>query len=157
MSTSSRASTPTCPKAFATPPRPHYLDGLTDAVIGTITDHVADTRGELTATYLEPLGGAVAEVDPTDTAFWGREPAYGFHIIAGWTDASDDAAVLGWASSFQQAMGKHATGGVYVNLLDADEDDRVAAAYGDNYERLVELKRRWDPDNVFRTNANIVP
>jgi FAD/FMN-containing dehydrogenase len=54
-------------------------------------------------------------------------------------------------------MARHATGGVYVNLLGTDEGDRVRSAYGDNYERLVEIKRRWDPDNVFRGNHNIEP
>ena len=56
-----------------------------------------------------------------------------------------------------EAMGRHATGGVYVNLLGPDEAHRVPAAYGANLERLVELKRKWDPDNLFRSTYNVVP
>jgi FAD/FMN-containing dehydrogenase len=54
-------------------------------------------------------------------------------------------------------MAAHATGGVYVNLIAEDEDDRVPAAYGENYSRLRPLKRQWDPDNLFRANYNISP
>jgi FAD/FMN-containing dehydrogenase len=54
-------------------------------------------------------------------------------------------------------MAPHATGGVYVNLIADDEPDRVPAAYGDNYARLVELKRQWDPENLFQGNYNIPP
>ena len=82
---------------------------------------------------------------------------YGFHIIAGWGDATEDEAVLGWASDFHDAMAAHATGGVYVNLIADDESDRIPAAYGTNYQRLVELKRRWDPVNLFSSNYNIPP
>ncbi len=62
-----------------------------------------------------------------------------------------------WAGAFHDAMAPHATGGVYVNLLGEDEEDRVPAAYGENYRRLVELKNEWDPGNVFRMNHNIQP
>jgi hypothetical protein len=54
-------------------------------------------------------------------------------------------------------MSRHATGGVYVNLLGPDEEDRIPAAYGVNYDRLVEVKRKWDPDNLFRSTYNIDP
>ena len=62
-----------------------------------------------------------------------------------------------WARGVHRAMAPHATGGVYVNMLADDEADRVGAAYGRNYERLAELKRRWDPQNLFRGNHNIRP
>jgi hypothetical protein len=54
-------------------------------------------------------------------------------------------------------MARHATGGVYVNLLGPDEQDRIRAAYGTNYDRLVDLKRRWDPENLFGSTYNIDP
>jgi hypothetical protein len=54
-------------------------------------------------------------------------------------------------------MASHATGGVYVNLLGPDEADRIPSAYGSNLERLAEAKRRWDPDNLFRSTYNIAP
>ena len=65
--------------------------------------------------------------------------------------------MMEWASSFHQAMGAHATGGVYVNLIADDEADRVPNAYGPNYERLARLKREWDPHNLFQANYNVPP
>jgi FAD/FMN-containing dehydrogenase len=72
-------------------------------------------------------------------------------------DADDDESVLGWASDFHNAMAEHATGGVYVNLIADDETSRIPAAYGSNYGRLRELKKRWDPTNLFSSNYNIPP
>jgi FAD/FMN-containing dehydrogenase len=137
--------------------RAHYLDCLTDEAIGTIVDHVADLSGPLSVAYLEPLGGTVARVEASATAFPHRGAAYGFHIIAGWMDAAEDNAVLAWTRAFHDAMTPHAGGGVYVNLLGTGEEERVRAAYGDNWDRLVEVKRNWDPENLFRGNANIAP
>lgn len=133
----------------------HDLPALTDAAIDTVVEHVPDMRGAFTAAYFDPGGGAIARVDPSATAYAGRDAPYGFHILAGWTDASEDASVMGWAADFHAAMAPHATGGVYVNLLADDEPDRVPAAYGANYARLVEVKRSWDPRNVFQSNHNI--
>jgi FAD/FMN-containing dehydrogenase len=135
----------------------HYVDRLTDSVIETVVANVERMQGVFTAAYFEPLGRAIADVDPAATAFWGRSAAYGFHIIAGWTDAADDGSVMGWARTFHDEMAAHATGGVYVNLIADDERVRVPAAYGDNWERLVDLKKTWDPDNLFQGNHNIPP
>ena len=77
--------------------------------------------------------------------------------MAGWSDPTHDAAVTGWTQRVHDAMTPHATGGVYVNVLGDGEASRIRAAYGENWDRLVELKRRWDPDNVLRTNHNVPP
>lgn len=107
--------------------------------------------------YIGAGGGAIARVDPTATAFAHRDAPYGYHVLAGWMDPAQDAEVTEWVARFQQAMTPYATGGVYVNLLGTEEQERVPAAYGVNYERLVEIKKKWDPDNVFRMNHNIPP
>ena len=65
--------------------------------------------------------------------------------------------MLGWVNGFHDAMARHATGGVYVNLLGAAGDHRIHAAYGENHGRLTELKKKWDPTNLFRANYNIEP
>ena len=72
-------------------------------------------------------------------------------------DADEDESVLAWATEFHSAMAAHATGGVYVNVIADDETDRIPSAYGVNYPRLVELKQRWDPTNLFSSNYNIPP
>jgi hypothetical protein len=135
----------------------HNLTALSDGVIATILEHVPGMTGDLTSAYLDPQGGAVGRIDVPATPFAGRDAGYGFHIIAGWTDAGDDGTVGAWATGLHDAMAAHATGGVYVSLIGDDEPGRVPAAYGPNYGRLVELKRRWDPDNVFAGNYNIPP
>ena len=135
----------------------HYLDDLSDAAIETIAMHVPEMKGEFTAAYLEPLGGAMAEVERAATAFPGRDARYSFHILAGWMNSADDDAVMSWARGFHDAMRAHATGGVYVNFMPADEVDRVAKAYGPSYRRLAKAKRRFDPSNLFRMNQNIQP
>jgi FAD/FMN-containing dehydrogenase len=135
----------------------HYLDELSEASIDIITAHAPGMRGALTAAYLEPLGGAIGRVDSSATSFGERNAGYSFHILAGWMDAADDDSVMAWARAFHDAMVPNATGGVYVNLLGDDEEDRVPAAYGENYRRLVELKIKWDPANLFRMNHNIQP
>jgi FAD/FMN-containing dehydrogenase len=135
----------------------HDLPELSDGAIDTMVEHVPRMTGALTAAYFDPLGGAVAGVDAAATPYGGRSTPFGFHIIAGWMDPTEDEAVIAWATEFHTAMAEHATGGVYVNLIADDEPDRVPAAYGSNYQRLVELKQKWDPDNLFSSNYNIPP
>jgi len=133
------------------------LDELSDGAIDTMVEFVPRMVGPLTAAYFDPLGGAVGRVDRRSTPYGGRRTSYGFHIIAGWMDRAEDEAVIGWATEFSDAMAAHATGGVYVNLIADDESDRIPAAYGDNYPRLVELKKQWDGSNLFASNYNIPP
>jgi FAD/FMN-containing dehydrogenase len=74
-----------------------------------------------------------------------------------WEAPADDTRGIGWARDFFKASAPFASGGAYVNFLTADEGDRVRAAYGPNYARLAQVKRTYDPDNLFRTNQNIAP
>jgi FAD/FMN-containing dehydrogenase len=134
----------------------HDLAGLTDAAIADFARFVRASEGAFTASYFEPHGGAVGRVGATATAMGGRDAGFGFHAIAGWPDASDDAAVMGWARTFSTTISAHATGGVYVNLIADDEDDRIPSAFSDP-GRVAALKRAWDPGNVLHGNHNVVP
>jgi FAD/FMN-containing dehydrogenase len=69
----------------------------------------------------------------------------------------DDKVNIEWARAAWRDIRRFSTGGTYVNFLTEEGDERIHAAYRDNYRRLVEIKRRWDPDNVFRINKNISP
>jgi FAD/FMN-containing dehydrogenase len=73
-----------------------------------------------------------------------------------WEKPEDDASSVAWAREFFEATAPFATGGVYVNFVSEDEE-RVQAAYGANFERLAVLKKKYDPDNVFRVNQNVAP
>ena len=100
--------------------------------------------------------GAVTRVGVSDTAFPHRSASWDFDAIAQWIDPEQADAGVTWARDLWDEIAPHASG-VYVNHLDADDKSRVAAAYGPNYERLVSLKQKYDPDNFFRLNNNIAP
>ncbi len=135
----------------------HLLPELTDAAIRDLLEQVGDLPGDFTMIFLESLGGAIARVPADATAWPHRDAAFGFAVQAGWTNPADDEAHIAWVRAVHEAMAPHATGGVYVNYLDGDDSDRVDAAYGDHVRRLAEVKQRWDPDNLFRSNHNITP
>ena len=145
------------PKGHRWYSKAHYLDRLSDAAIDTVVERVDPLPGPFSMVYFEPLGGAIADVDPAATAFPHRSAAYTFHILTGWDDPGQDDAIIDWTRAFHEAMTPHATGGVYLNLLGADETKRVPAAYGDNLERLATLKHQWDPENLFCNNHNVEP
>jgi FAD/FMN-containing dehydrogenase len=111
----------------------------------------------MTMVYLEPMGGAIAEVDAAATAFPHRDAAYSVHALTGWSDPDRDGELIEWTDSVHETMAPYSSGGVYVNLLNRTEGDRVPEAFGANYERLREVKADWDPENLFDSNQNIEP
>lgn len=135
----------------------HYLRELPDSAIDTILGYVEHLPGPYSIAYLDGPGGAAARVDPTATAFPHRAAPYTIHMFPGWADPADDERIMAWARAFHRDMARYATGGCYVNLLDGDETDAARMAYGANYRRLADSKRRYDPDNLFRMNINVVP
>jgi FAD/FMN-containing dehydrogenase len=145
------------PKGHRWYSRAQDLRALPDEAIDLLLEHARRLPGEFTTAYLAAGGGAVARAGGTATAFPHRDAAFSLHVFPGWSDPGDDADNMRWAREVHRAMAPYSTGGVYVNMLAEDETDRVGAAYGANYERLTELKKRWDPENVFRGNHNIGP
>lgn len=145
------------PEGYRWYTKSHYLGGLSDEAIETIVEYTDPLPGPLTQVAIEPMGGAISRVERTATAFPHRGAAYSFGIWPGWDDPDRDDDLIEWARNFHEAMAPHATDGVYANYLDRDEDERIRAAYGENYDRLVEVKHRWDPENLFRMNQNIEP
>lgn len=132
------------------------LAEFSEDAISDFARYVRDSRGALTASYLEPHGGVAGRVDPTATAMRRRDSRYGFHVLAGWMDETDDEDVIGWAREFRAAMAKYGTDSAYVALLAEDEDDRIPTALSDP-ERVRELKAAWDPDNLLHGNHNVAP
>ncbi|NIP16630.1 MAG: FAD-binding protein [Pseudomonadales bacterium] len=134
----------------------HYLSGLPDEFLEAVLRFAGDMPGAYTAIGIEPLGGAMGQVDPSGTAYPHRLFPFNLGIWSGWENASEDAAVIAWTRDFFEAAAPFGAG-AYVNYLDGDEGGRVDEAYGGNYERLRDVKRKWDPDNLFRVNQNIAP
>ena len=112
---------------------------------------------ELCALVVEDFHGAVTRVPPTATAYPHRERGYNFFLISQWTDPAHTDTCIAWARETFDALSPYMADRSYTNYLSADDYDRVRQAYGPNYDRLVELKRRYDPDNLFRLNHNIDP
>jgi FAD/FMN-containing dehydrogenase len=136
--------------------RAEWLDELDDAAIATLVEHFERVSSPLSQVILGRMGGAVARVSDDATAFPHRQARNLLWIVTGWTPGQDAEPHLAWSRAIHGAMRPFAAGGVYVNAL-GDEPDRVRAAYGGNWERLRQVKRAYDPDNVFRRNANIPP
>jgi FAD/FMN-containing dehydrogenase len=134
-----------------------HMDELTDAAIDALVDGLDPFPGQFTAVYLGPGGGEGGRIASDATAYPHRGTAHEVNIFPGWSDAAMDADVMGWADGLFRTMLPHGNGGVYVNLLGDGEEERVPAAYGPNLARLRQLKRKWDPDNLFRRNHNIPP
>jgi FAD/FMN-containing dehydrogenase len=128
-------------------------DGLIDAVI-RYAEKLPSPQCEI---FVAALGGATTRPAPEFTAYAHRDARFVMNVHGRWNDAADDARGIGWARDFFEAAAPFATGGAYVNFLTADEGDRVGAAYGSNYHRLAQVKRKYDPANLFRMNQNIEP
>jgi FAD/FMN-containing dehydrogenase len=108
--------------------------------------------------HLYPIDGAVHRVGQDETAFANRESRWAEVIVGVDPEPGNAAAITDWTKRYWEALHPYSAGGAYVNFLMHDEGgDRVKATYGDNYDRLVEVKRRYDPDNLFRVNQNIAP
>jgi FAD/FMN-containing dehydrogenase len=137
-----------------------WLAGLDDAVIDHIVGAAAAATSPLSQVLLRQLGGAISRVPADATAFSYRDAAMMLTVPAIWASPEEDPAPhVAWARTLWTELQPVSSGGGYVNQLDADEGpDRVRAAYAPrSWTRLVALKRRYDPDNVFHLNQNIPP
>ena len=135
------------------------LPPLTDGAIDTLVEHAATLTSPKSYCIVFQLGGALSRVGEDETAFSQREAAHNVNINAVWTeDDTDTERHIAWARGFFDAMQPHAGGHVYLNFLGDEGAERVRQAYGaQKYERLVQLKRAYDPTNFFRLNQNIQP
>ena len=134
-----------------------YLRDMTDGAIQTLLEHVPQMPSAMSGVGLQRLHGAAGRVPPDATAFPHRADQYDLVILAQWADPLESSRNIAWARGLFDAMRPHLQDAVYVNNLGAEGPERVRAAYGPNYERLAEAKRKYDPGNVFRLNQNVPP
>jgi hypothetical protein len=147
---------PSAPPGLRNYARGEYVRELSDDAIDVFAEHASRPTSPLNQYILFRLGGAVSKVPTHSTAFSNRNAPYIFHPISVWEDAAEDEQQIGANRQFCEALGPALTGAMYVNFH--GDWDRVRDAYGDNkYERLVELKDKFDPENLFRLNQNIKP
>ncbi len=138
--------------------RSHFIRATPDAFIEALLRRADVDPAVAAGGSLGQLGGAIARVGPDDSAFSGRDALYDLVITATWEDPAQDEDRMAAARAFGDAMLPLSTGRSYINAIEDHGTDRVRAAYGETtYDRLVALKDRYDPDNVFHLNQNIRP
>ena len=135
-----------------------YLEELSDDVIDLPVDQYARNTSPMTLVLIEHIAGAVTRIPADATAFPHREPGYNLNIATQWLDSAETDVHIAWTRACWTAVQPHLRDAAYVNYLgDDDPAERVASAYGANYDRLREMKRRYDPENRFHLNQNIPP
>ncbi len=133
------------------------LTELSDEAIETIAAYGSASTSPLSHVLIQHMHGAASRIDPTATAFALRGESYVICIVAAWNSSQSGHQHTVWAHAFSKALKPFASSGTYVNFLGDEGEERVRAAYGVNYERLVALKNRYDPYNFFALNQNIKP
>jgi FAD/FMN-containing dehydrogenase len=135
-----------------------YLPRLDPEILVEANKHAQKIVSPHSAILLFPLQGALNNLPEDHSPVGNRDAAWVLNIAASWEQSRDDKANIEWARQAWQEMRRFSTGGTYINFLTEDEgDERIQAAYRNNYKQLVEVKTKWDPMNLFRINKNIVP
>jgi hypothetical protein len=135
-----------------------YLARIEPALCAKAIEHAARIRSPHSAVILFQIGGALNRLAEEHSPVGNRDARYVLNLTSAWEQAGDDAANVDWARDAWNDMKSFSTGGNYINFLTEDEGpERVAAALGKGLARLAEVKAKWDPQNVFRSNRNIEP
>jgi FAD/FMN-containing dehydrogenase len=135
-----------------------YLPEIADGAIEKAMAHAEKIRSPHSAVIFFPVGGALNRLPQGHSAVGNRDAQVVLNITASWESPAEDAMHVEWARTAWKDMRSFSTGGTYLNFLTEEESgERVAAAFGANLARLAAVKAAWDPDNLFRTNKNILP
>lgn len=135
----------------------HNLAALEDGAIDVIIDQTGKLASSQCEIFLGLIGGQTSRPQPDATAYAHRDALFVMNVHARWDAAADDERCVAWAREVFTAMAPYASAGVYVNFLTQDESARISAAYGPNYAQLAQVKKKYDPANLFRHNQNIQP
>jgi FAD/FMN-containing dehydrogenase len=138
----------------------HFMRHIPSGAVEVLADAYARASSPHNLLFFQQLGNATNRVPADATAFGHRDAKYALVIVSAWSEAADSERHVAWARGVRAATASHATGGIYVNAIGQPGEwgtDVVRSAYGSNYRRLSELKRKYDPDNLFRHNQNIPP
>jgi hypothetical protein len=136
----------------------HLIQEISDIAIDVIVQYFSTVKSPFTVLGFQQLGNAANRVGKDETAFSHRDALYDFLMLAGWEDSAAADPNIEWTRRLYEDMRPTLHAGVYVNAVGADSGQDVKAAYrAETYERLVTLKRKYDPTNLFRLNPNIAP
>lgn len=135
----------------------HNFDRLGDEAIDLLIRFAGELPTPECEIFLGHIGGQANRLPPEATAYPHRNVTFAMNVHTRWTDPAEDDRCISWARTLFDATAPHTAGSVYINFLTQDEGDRIAEAYGGNYERLRQIKAKYDPRNLFRQNQNIAP
>jgi FAD/FMN-containing dehydrogenase len=135
----------------------HNFTEIADGALDSIIEYAGKLPSPQCEILIGLIAGAPNRVAPNAMAYGHRDARFVLNVHGRWDEAKDDQRCIGWAREFFNASKPYASAGAYVNFMTEEEGDRIAAAYGANYNRMVEIKRRYDPENVFHLNQNIKP
>ena len=135
----------------------HNFSELSEGVVDTIIRYAGALPGPQCEIFIGTIGGQTTKVSPDAMAYSSRDAKYVMNVHGRWETAAEDQKVIAWAREFFAKSQPYASGGAYINFLTQEESDRIAFAYGDTYQKLVEVKTKYDPTNLFRMNQNIKP
>jgi FAD/FMN-containing dehydrogenase len=135
----------------------NFVSELSDDAIEAHLEHGPKVPAVNSTVHIYPINGACHRVAPDATAFAYRDANFATVIAGMWPDPADNDANTKWVRDFYDATAPLSEEGGYINFMAADDQDRIKANYKGNYDRLVEVKRKYDPSNIFRNNQNIKP
>ena len=133
----------------------NYVKELTDDAIAVHVEHGPNAPTMSSTMHLYPIDGAPHRVSQDSTAFGHRDANWAMVILAGGAEPASDESNIRWVRDYSDAITPYSQAGGYVNFMSADDSSRTQANYGANYDRLADVKRRYDPDNLFHVNQNI--
>ncbi|MDR6534438.1 FAD-binding oxidoreductase [Variovorax soli] len=134
-----------------------FLREISDGAIDALLEIYPKAPSPAAVLVFQQVGGAIARIPSSESPYANRDALYDCFPLAIWDSPADDEANISWARELWSAVSPYSTGGVYANNLGDEGEDRVRAAYGENYARLVALKNQYDPTNFFCLNQNIRP
>lgn len=135
----------------------HNFRGIEDGLIDTINRLAAAIPTPHTEIFLGSVSGAQNKIPADATAYSARDARFIVNVHGRWERPEDDKKTISWCRKFFEATMPFASAGAYVNFMTEDESERIPSAYGANYDRLVSLKQKYDPENLFHMNQNIMP
>jgi FAD/FMN-containing dehydrogenase len=135
----------------------HNFTELQDGVLDAIAEFAGKLPSPQCEIFIGCIAGASNRVPADATAYYHRDAKFVLNVHGRWDDVADDEKGIAWAREFFQTSAPYASAGAYVNFMTEEEGDRVVAAYGSNYDRLVQIKKLYDPENIFHLNQNIKP
>ncbi|MCK5196326.1 MAG: BBE domain-containing protein, partial [Desulfobulbaceae bacterium] len=133
----------------------HNFTELSDGALDSIIEFAGKLPSPQCEIFVGLIAGAANRVPSNAMAYGHRDAKFVLNVHGRWDEAAQDETCIAWARAFFEASASYASAGAYVNFMTEDEGDRVAAAYGENYTRLKQIKKKYDPENVFHNNQNI--